>query len=311
MKLLDWFPSAILAACCWAIVNLCDQHLIRNRFRSITARMFMDAGVGLTTCVPIIPFLGAHDGKAVLCSMAVGLILLAFNLLYYKAIRIGDPSSVAGQLQVVPAFSAVLGYLCFAETFPLSLYFGLATVIVGVFLISVGRVQKNQPPALASGNARAFVFFVLPGSAIISIGYALQKYLLHGTTPWEVFFWGRVASFLAVGIACAFSGRLRREVHEGVFSASAGTLTFAAGVEWVNFTGVLLLIIAYAHGPMTLVTVAAASQPIFVIAGSAILAWLGFRSRPVSVRSGLLTIAVRTLGAICLLVGLYWMYKQV
>ena len=62
----------------------------------------MDAGVGLTTCVPIIPFLGAHDGKAVLCSMAVGLILLAFNLLYYKAIRIGDPSSVAGQLQRVP-----------------------------------------------------------------------------------------------------------------------------------------------------------------------------------------------------------------
>ena len=58
-------------------------------------------------------------------------------------------------------------------------------------------------------------------------------------------------------------------------------------VEWVNFTGVLLLIIAYAHGPMTLVTVAAASQPIFVIAGSAILAWLGFRSRPVSVLSRL------------------------
>ena len=172
------------------------------------------------------------------------------------------------------------------------------------------RPEKSTSGARFGKRARVCIFCAA-GSAIISIGYALQKYLLHGTTPWEVFFWGRVASFLAVGIACAFSGRLRREVHEGVFSASAGTLTFAAGVEWVNFTGVLLLIIAYAHGPMTLVTVAAASQPIFVIAGSAILAWLGFRSRPVSVRSGLLTIAVRTLGAICLLVGLYWMYKQV
>lgn len=305
-----WIYAAFGAALLWAIVNLCDKILITQLFKSITARMFIDAAVGITTCIPMIPFLGHHDGRTVLLCMGNGLILFLFNYLYYRAIRIANVSATAGYLQIVPAFTAVWGYLFFSETYGAVVYAGIAIVMVGLMLISVEALQPSGTIILPGHNSRAFLAYLFPGAILLSMGYALQKDLLLSTSPLEVYFWGRIACFIVAGIGCVVSGTVRAKVQEGVLEASGRTLLLATLVEWINFAGVLLLIFAFASGPITLVTIVASSQPLFVIIGSALLMVFKTKDSPNNLTNNFSIIGFRVLGVVGMSIGLFLVLKH-
>lgn len=305
MHHLSWILAALSAALLWATVNLSDKVLITMRFKSVTARMFIDAAVGILTCLPIIPFLGRHEGYTILLSMVSGLILFLFNYLYYRALRIADVGATAGYLQIVPVFTTVWGYVFFSEVFGPAVYAGIATVLIGLALVSVEALPPSGTIVLPGHNSRAFLVYLLPGAMLLSVGYAIQKNLLFSNSAWEVYVWGRVACFIVSGVACAASSRVRRKVQEGFLEASGRTLLLAAIVEWANFAGVLLVIIAYANGPFTFVTIALATQPLFVIAGSALLALVRPKDTRPCVTNTFSIIGFRALGVAVLSIGLF------
>lgn len=305
----SWLIAALGAAALWAVVNLFDKFLITKGFKSVTARMFMDAAAGVLTCIPIMPFLGKHDGYTVILSMGSGLILFLFNYLYYRAIKIADVSSTAGYLQIVPAFTAIWGYCFFSEVFGAVVYAGIAVVLIGLVLVSVEALTPAGTIILPGHNSRAFLVYLLPGAILLSFCYTLQKKLLLTTSPWEVYFWGRIGCLLVTVLGCIVFKKIRTKVQEGVLEASARTLVLAALVEVVNFVGVFLLIFAYAKGPMTLVTVAAAMQPLFVIGGSTLLGVFSSAYPRVSVTNSFSIIGFRVLGVIVLGIGLFLILK--
>ena len=182
--------------------------------------------------------------------------------------------------------------------------------MIGLVLVSVEALQPSGMIILPGHNSRAFMAYLLPGAILLSICYALQKKLLLNTSPWEVYVWGRVACFIVAVIGFSTSGTVRSKVKFGFLHASARTILLAALVEWINFAGVLLLIVAYANGPITLVTITAASQPLFVIAGSAIMGVRRSRDPNTNVKNSFSIIGFRILGAIALGIGLFLIHKS-
>lgn len=268
--------------------------------------MAVDSIVGLTTCLPLAHLVHYDNAATILLSMLAGMMMFAFSYAYYRTLAIADVSSTAAYIQLLPVFAGVFGFLLFGERFTSSVYIGIGLVVCGVWLVSVRSGMSLRP---SGANARALLVFILPGVALLSLKYALQKHLLASATVWDVYFWGRIGCFCASVAVLCVSRSVAREVRQSITVATPRTLVSVGVVEWMDFCGIIAIIGAYSVGTITLVTTVSAIQPLLVVGLSLAVGALGRGTTLSDFSSSRRVLALRVLGIVGQIVGLYLIWR--
>ena len=262
---IGWMALALIAASCWGMVSVLDKAILESRIVKIKTRQFIDSCVGLIIAASMLWKISYPSISLIVIGIIGGFLVFAFNYLYYHALRQADVSAVSIYLQSIPVFSAILGYVFFADRFQAIVYVGALLVIAGAVLVAIERSATGKFTIFIGKNMSILIKNVLPAALILSISYGLIKLLLVQYTFWEVYFWGRIGFSCTGFVLYIFARQARIDIKENIKLMKFKTIYGVALIESLNFLGILLLTAAYAIGTLTLVSTVAAIQPLIVI----------------------------------------------
>ena len=212
----------------------------------------------------------AIDSGAVTIFAAVGLLFpAAVTVLTFAANRLMGPT-VAGTLgNLTPLFAVLGAFIVLGERPGSAQLGGLAVIVAGVLLLSW--------PAGALAASRWPLWALMLPLAAAAIRGAVQPAVKAGLALWPAPFAagliGYSVSSLVLLAVAARAGALGAITRRGA--------TVFAGVGLCNGLAVLLLYIALAGGPVSLVSPLVATYPLFTLAFGAIAT----RAAPLSVRA--------------------------
>ena len=262
---LNWLVLAIMAASLWALVNILDKEILTGKKITIPARQIFDSVVGLLTVLALIPYASLPDVTLAGLGIWGGLLIFIFNNYYYNSLQQGSVSSVSIHLQLIPIFTAIIGFLLFGERFGTTTYWGAVLIISGAVLVSIERGADGKFTLFLSRNMHVLWRYMLPAALFMSINYGINKELLGQNSILNVYLWGRVGTALGGFGLYIFSTEVRKECHILVYKRENRLLFSIFIVELFNILGIWFLTAAYAVGAITLVATTASTQPLLVI----------------------------------------------
>ncbi len=262
---MSWILFSILAALTWAIVNIIDKYVLTKWVRKPIVPVMILGIIGLLASFLVYLFRGFSELS--LLNIALSFIAGTFYILaiifYFKAVKIEEISRVIPLFYLTPLFVLIFAAILLGEIFTPIKYLGIFLLVVGAILISSKNFIK-----LSFG--KAFWFMVL-ASLTLSVNAIITKYLLNFADFWTIFSYTRIGTIFALIPIFYFSfSDLVSTVKEhgkkvvGVISLN----------ESLNAGGILLITIATAAGPVTLVNALSSIQPFFVLLFTVILSVL-------------------------------------
>lgn len=254
---MEWFYIALISPALFAVVNIIDDNLIRNVYKS----PFFGAIIsGFFAVIPLVslffvPF-SIHSPFILLLGLSAGFLTTLYYFFYFKGLESEFPSVVIAILSLSPALVPFLAYFILGESLTVNQY-------VGFVLILGGSV------AISTTDARRFKFSkALPSILFASILYALVA-ILGKTVYNSVDFWSGYMYFaMGMGIGALFltlffkEGRkFPREFSE---KFKKWILVFLL-VELVGIAAEFTNNLAISKGPVSLVKVIEGIQPMYVL----------------------------------------------
>ncbi len=307
---LNWMALAFLAATCWGIVNVLDKEILKYPRLKIDTRLLLDSGFGLLVAGILSFELSSPTFLLVTLGMCGGALVFSFNILYYRALKKADVSAISVYLQSVSVFSAIVGFMFFAERFHSDIYLGAFLIVFGAIIVGVERKENGKFTIFSGENMGGFLRYVLPASLIMSINYGLTKVLLVHSSFWEVFFWGRIGFAFTGIIVYVICRKVRQEINADIKLISVPTIYNVGLIEFLNFLGILLLTAAYSIGTITLVTTVAAIQPLIVIMVLVVIAVLSNREPLNDFSSSRRVLIVRVVAILLQVIGMFLLARS-
>ncbi len=288
---MSWVLFSTLAALIWAVVNIVEKYILTKWVKEPIVPVIILGTVGLLTSFLIYLF----HGFAKLSFFNIGLSFIAgiFYILaiafYFKAVKIEEISRVVPLFYLTPLFILVFAWIFLEEIFTPIKYLGIFLLVAGAIFISSRNFIK-----LSFGKAFWFMVFA---SLILSLNAVITKYLLNFADFWTIFSYTRIGA--ALGLIPVFF------TFPGIISALRKYRKKVIGTmflnESLNTGSVLLITIATAVGPVTLVNALSSIQLLFVLLFSVILSIFYPEILKEEVRK--LTILLKLLAIILMIAG--------
>jgi bacterial/archaeal transporter family protein len=187
-----WAVFSILAAFLWAVSNVIDKYVFSKLVSKPIIPMIISGFVALAIGLFVLLFHGFGNLNfwQLLLVLIAGAVYIFMLLLYFKAIKIGEISTLIPLFYLVPLFIAVIAWFLLGERLALLKYVGIALLIVGAFLVSWDN--KNH---FKFGKA---FWLMIVATFLLAINQVITKYLLNFSDSWTVLAY--------VNIGCFFSG---------------------------------------------------------------------------------------------------------
>lgn len=272
---MNWLALAIIAAALNGGVSVVDKYIVAKRIPNPIAYSFFLSGVGLISAVIMLLTVDI-DGTpltATLLAAFSGTVYLAYIVLYFAAMGFGDAPVVVALAQITPIFSTVWGFIFLGERFDMLTYVGVATIIVGSILISLERHEDGKAKARLRLNTA--LQLMVAGCFINSISQLMLKYALKEISDWDGFFWPRLGVFLGA-VVMLLLPTIRKRLLSTLREIRKGDYLLIVGNEGAALGAVFALTLAYAQGPLTLVSASSAIQPLFIM----LFVWCVNRIKP-------------------------------
>lgn len=251
---MPWQLLTILAVFIFAVTTIIDKFLLTKWVKNPIIPPLFFGLLGLITSFIIYLFYGfSYFGKMnIVLALIAGIIYMLGEFFYYKAVKLEEISRVIPLVYLSPLFILILAAIFLGEIFSPSKYFGIFLLVIGSVIISSKNFTKIN-------FNRAFWFAILSALLFSFIGI-ITKYLLNFADFWTVFSYVRIGAFLAsVPVFYFYLKDFPLIVKESGLK-SIGFLIFNA---ILLLAGILLLTIATASGPVTLVGALTSFQPFF------------------------------------------------
>jgi drug/metabolite transporter (DMT)-like permease len=258
----QWFVFSLLAGLLMAVVNILDKLVLDRWSRHPMVPVLL---LGVFNLVPALALLLIRgwpplSPEQTLLVLAAGMALLLMTLFYFSAAAREEISRVVPLMFFSPLFVAAMALLFLGEAFAPRQYFGVAALISGAVLVS-----SRLPLKLRSG--RAFRLMLLAALSLAAY-LVLLKYLLSSLDYWDAFGLTRLASsILMLPLFFLYFSELRNSLREyGIRVVGIMALD-----QNIALAANLLVAIAAAAGPITLVNALISTQPFFVLVFALIL----------------------------------------
>jgi drug/metabolite transporter (DMT)-like permease len=210
--------------------------------------------------------------RPTLLAFLSGALYFGYIWLYFMALRRSDTAGVVALGQITPVFAVGWGYLFFNEVFEAINYGGVISIVLGAVLVSLERHQAAIGFRIRLNKA---LLFIVAACFVRSLSDLLLKCPLQEISAWDGFFWPRLGIFSAASAILVF-GSTRRQLWEALQQMGWRVNLLIGGSETTALVGILAITLAYAVGPLALVSASSATQPLFIL----LLVWLLNRLKP-------------------------------
>lgn len=251
-----WVILSILAALCWAVVNLVDKYVLTKWVRKPIVPVMIFGIVCLFASLFIYLFRGFSELSYfnIFLAFVAGVFYILMGVFYFKAVKIEEISRVVPLFFLGPVFVLVLAALFLGEIFTPIKYLGIFFLVIGAVLIS----SKNS---LKLSFGKSFWFMML---AVVSVSITgiLTKYLLNFADFWTVFAYVRIGMiFPLIPIFYFNFPKLIKTVREH----GNRVVAVISANESLNVVAALLFTMALAVGYITLVKALVSIQSFFIL----------------------------------------------
>ena len=162
---MSWFYLALLAPLLYAIVNLLDDNLLRQVYKSAHAGTIVSGLLGIAPAILILLFgLGTESLPANLIglSLIAGFLTILGIYFYFIALERENPSVVMALFALTPAAIPFAAYFLVGERLSLNEIIGFGIVIIAAFIYSLSDIRKfTISKALVPAISAALVFDVV------------------------------------------------------------------------------------------------------------------------------------------------------
>ena len=257
-----WAIFSILAALCWAIVNIVDKYILTKWVRNPLIPVIILGIIGLIASI-IVYFIYGFSYLSyfnIFLAFIAGIFYLLMAVFYFKAVKIEEISRVSPLFYLSPLFILFFAAIFLGEVFTPLKYLGIFLLVFGAILISSRNLSKIS-------LGRAFWWMMLSAIAL-TINQILTKHLLNFTDYWTIFAYTRVGAVIGLlPIAYIYFP----ELIDTVRRHGKRVVAIISANETFNLLGVLSITIAVSIGYVTLVNALSSVQPFFVLLFAVIL----------------------------------------
>ena len=264
----NWSIFVATAVILWATVNILDKLLVAQYVDNKEFRLLFDSSIGILFAFVVYWFVPNTPQFIKLLGILSGILLCAFDYLYYRTIEIVSISKTSLLLLLVPVINAFIGYYYFNEKFHQSKYIAIGLIIIGSLPFYFKRANEKRNNWLSNKERSTLICFMFPGVILLCLIFGLYKFMLQSADILSVFYWNRIGAFLPIAIYFLFSENFRNSCYRLFKISSQQTKLMIIFVEWINLAGIYFVLCGFALGPLTLVTTIAGLQPIIIIAFS-------------------------------------------
>ncbi|NOR14510.1 MAG: EamA family transporter [Candidatus Aminicenantes bacterium] len=252
----SWVLFALFSGLLSALVNILDKYVL-DKFAKNPVVPILLLGIfnllpcGLILAIRGIPRLSLQNSLLI---VVAGVAIFYMAYFYFKAAALEEISRVVPLLFLSPLFTAVLAFIFLDETFTYQKYLGVFAVILGALLVS-----SRFPLAIRISRP---LWFMIISALSISVHYVLAKYLLGFADYWSVFALTRlVMSAATIPLFFRHASDLKSTLEKHSWKV-VGVMALD---QYIALGAILLLFVAAAGGPISLVMAVASIQPFFVL----------------------------------------------
>lgn len=253
----QWFLLALIAPALFALINIIDDNLLRNVYRSahfgaIISGLFGLLPLGALFFVDIsvpTPFVAA-------LGLLAGFLTVMYYYFYFRGLEVEKPSVVISLFSLAPALIPFLAYFFLKEVLTLNQYLGFGIILFSSLAISATDIKKFKfSPAFLLVGFGAFIF------AVVSV---IGKYVYT-----EVDFWtGYMLFSMGMGLGALFlviSTKKGRDFGKEFKKNFKKWILVFTLVELLGISAEFVGNLAISKGPVSIVKVVEGVQPIYVL----------------------------------------------
>lgn len=261
---MSWFVLALIAPLLWAVVNLIDDHLLSNVYRSAAIGTVIS---GIAGFMPAI-YLGLFNppeslpSRVIAFALTAGLLTVLFYYFYFRTLDSDDPSVAIALNNIAPALVLILAFAILDEKLQLSQYIGVLMIITGSFVLAALDIRKLK--------FATSIWFAICGSLAYATVSILAKYAYEQSTFSTVYFWISVGFGLGGLIAFCFL-KDTKQFGTIIGRNKKKLIAVLVGAELINIAAEVVQGAAISGGPVGIVRGLEGIQPLYVLAIGIIL----------------------------------------
>lgn len=255
---MSWLYLALLAPLLYAIVNLFDDNLLEKVYKSpYLSTVF----AGFFGSLPIFTLLFKEADTITLhAAMAAsigGLFTVLYYFFYFRSLRVETPSVVIALFSLAPALLPVFAHIFLRENLPVLAIVGFVIVVVASLSMAIVDLRKFK---FSLALIPVVIAVILMDMGALSAKYAYDNSSFY---PAYMFFCLGMGTGGLLFLVAKFRDNTAglREIR-GFFWKVLPVFVVA---ETVNLVAEFTLNLAISRGPVSLVKVIEASQPVYVL----------------------------------------------
>ena len=256
-----WVPPAMIAPILWAIANLLDRKVLKQRHVS-PLTMLVPTGL-IAACPGLVIWVsdrGSWPSAFTACfGVLLGVVQLLAYLPYFNAVQRTRPSVVVLMWNLTPLFVVALAAALLGERLSGWQYVGLALLVGSTLLFLAG----NSP-----GEVRRAFFQMLPACMFAALSTVGQKALFSiATFPTVVMCMGAGALLTSLGVFLVSKPTRASKIP----MTRWGLLSLLALDYGCDISADLLTKYAISIGPVSMVNAFGTLQALWVVVGEHLL----------------------------------------
>ena len=260
---MNWFYIALIGPILYAVSNHIDKYLLEKYFKGGEAgAIVLFSAIFSVVALPFIFFIdhgvfsiGLRNILALSLNGTSGIICL---ILYFKALRDDDASTVVPFFQTIPIFGFILGYFLLGEVLNISQIFACLLIIVGTIILSLelngGKIHIKKRVAILMTTA----------SLIFAISGVIFKMIATEQGFWNSVFWEFSGKVIIGILIFAFASSYRKQFIEIFKKNSFPVISLTSFNEFIFILADGFSVFATLLAPIALVMTVNGFQPVFV-----------------------------------------------
>lgn len=203
-------------------------------------------------------------GKSALLSALAGFFWFFMWIFFWKAMQHGEATRVSAIFFSQPIYSSLIGIFFFNESLTLLKWAGIAVIVIGAVLSSLGGESHKK-------EVRTAYLFALLSALFSSVGNSISKFAMMDMPSLTV---NCIAFYSSIPLYVFLLKNVT--VRKEILGAFANTkLIIQFGIRGIfGYLGIITFMTSLSSGPISLVTALSGTQPIFVLILSLIASML-------------------------------------
>lgn len=271
---MTWLGFSLLAALLWTGVSVVDKVVIEKYIPNALTFSFFMSSYGLISASLFAVFFSIHLAPLIHIMLATvsGTLYLVYIVLYFASLAYSDASVVVALGQITPIFATLWGFVFLKERFEWWAYGGIVLIIFGAIGLSLESNQATDGKVKTVQLNKALQFMIL-ACFVRSLSDLLLKSALEKVSVADGFFWPRIGIFAGACVPLGFAF-VRKRLWLTIKQIGIRANLLIMGSEGAALLGTGAFTLAYAMGPLTLVSASSSVQPLLIVLLVWLLNWL-------------------------------------